>query len=224
MGRPKGSKNKAPSNAGKTFVDVYRNDEGQLVKTSKRFRQGDAPPQPLGEDSKGDVRALLKGISLGLTRTEEITAQKLLDYELAYLTYIYESDTYLVPDYLGFCAFLGVTKRQMDYVAETKMRKEECVDPTGNTVYASPSEVIAKIKNDFLSVKSQLGLAGKIPPVVFIATMNNEGDWTQRTELTIAPSNPIQTASNAELDQMLKDYQGGGNDNQDAVDAEFKEV
>lgn len=201
----------------KRLKRTYRNGN-DLVVAKYRFKSGEKPV-PLGSDEKGDVKALLQGISLGIMSKDEITSQVLVDMEYSYLNYVYEADIYIVPDFLGFCAFCGMTKSQMDYFAATHMRKEPCFDPFGNEIMVSPAEVISKIKNDFLAVKSQLGLSGKIPPVVFIATMNNEGDWTTRTELTLAPQNPIQTNTNAELDRMIADFE-----NEKVIDVESKEI
>ena len=48
--------------------------------------------------------------------------------------------------------------------------------------------------------------------------MNNEGDWTTKSELVITPQNPIETKTSNELDRMIADYK----DN--AIEAEAKEV
>ena len=196
---------------------TFRTQDQQLALAQHRFREGEVPVAVVGDENKGDVKTLIQGISMGI-QIKELTAQDLLDLEYAYLDFIYQNQTYLIPDWTGFCAFCGTTTHRMNYAQQTSLKRETCIDPFGRETQASQSEVIGKIKTDFLAVKAQLGLTGKIPPVVFIATMNNEGDWTTKSELVVTPQNPIETKTSNELDRMIADYK----DN--AIEAEAKEV
>ena len=139
MGRPKSSESKTP-------VQTYRDENNNLVLASEpfvpseRFKQGEPPPPPC--EDKGNIRALLQGLSITLKSPDKVTAQKVLDWEISYLNYIYDSDVYLIPDYLGWCSFVGVTRRQMDYIQSTKMRKESVIDGNGEEIFASASELV----------------------------------------------------------------------------------
>ena len=115
MARTKGAKNKPKE------VQVYRNEDGNLVLAKQRFMQGQTPPE--SAEDKGNIRALLQGLSITVKQPSQVNAQKVLDWEIEYLKYIYDSDTYLIPDYLGWCSFVGLTRSQMDYIQSTKMRK-----------------------------------------------------------------------------------------------------
>ena len=78
MGRPKGSKNKTP-------VRTYRDENNNLVLASEpfvpseRFKQGEPPPPPC--EDKGNIRALLQGLSITLKSPDKVTAQKVLEFQ-----------------------------------------------------------------------------------------------------------------------------------------------
>ena len=212
MARPKGAKNKPKE------VQVYRNEDGNLVLAKQRFMQGQTPPASLVD--KGNIRALLQGLSITVKQPSQVTAQKVLDWEIEYLKYIYDSETYLIPDYLGWCSFVGMTRSQMDYIQSTKMRKESVIDGNGEEIYVSASELVQKAKNDFMAIKSQLGLSGKMPPLLYVGMMNNGGGWSAKQEIQISTANnPVATASNAELDKMLEDY-----NSEKTIEGESKEI
>lgn len=212
MARTKGAKNKPKE------VHVYRNEDGNLVLAKNRFMQGQTPPE--SAEDKGNIRALLQGLAITVKQPSQVTAQKVLDWEIEYLKYIYDSDTYLIPDYLGWCSFVGLTRSQMDYIQSTKMRKESVIDGNGDEIYVSASELVQKAKNDFMAIKSQLGLSGKMPPLLYVGMMNNGGGWSAKQEIQISTTNnPVATASNAELDKMLEDYKSGK-----TIEGESKEI
>lgn len=213
MARPKGSKN-APKE-----TMTYRDGNNNLILAREKFMEGETPPPPA--EDKGNIRALLQTLSVTLKTAQEITAQKVIDWEVEYLHFIYSSDTYIIPDYLGWCSFVGLSHEQMDRAQQTKMRKEVVIDGNGNEIYASASELIEKAKNDFMAIKSQLGLSGKMPPLLYVGMMNNGGGWSAKHEIEIksAANDPIATASNAELDKLIDDYKNGN-----AVEAEFSEI
>lgn len=212
MARPKGVKNKPKE------VQVYRNEDGNLVLAKQRFMQGQTPPASL--EDKGNIRALLQGLSITVKQPSQVTAQKVLDWEIEYLKYIYDSETYLIPDYLGWCSFVGMTRSQMDYIQSTKLRKESVIDGNGEEIYVSASELVQKAKNDFMAIKSQLGLSGKMPPLLYVGMMNNGGGWSAKQEIQISTANnPVATASNAELDKMLEDY-----NSEKTIEGESKEI
>ena len=215
MARTKGSKNKPKE------TQVYRNEDGNLVLAKQRFMQGQTPPE--SAEDKGNIRALLQGLSITVKQPSQVNAQKVLDWEIEYLKYIYDSDTYLIPDYLGWCSFVGLTRSQMDYIQSTKMRKESVIDGNGDEIYVSASELVQKAKNDFMAIKSQLGLSGKMPPLLYVGMMNNGGGWSPKQEIQISTTNnPVATASNAELDKILADYEPDKNSK--TIDGNFQEI
>lgn len=201
----------------KQHIKVQRNDNGEL-QVVQRFKQGESAPEAAEE--KGNIRALLQGLSITVREPKQVTAQNIFDWEMDYLRYIYDSEIYLIPDYLGWCSFIGMTRNQMDYIQNTKVRKEAIVDGNGDEIYVSPSEMVQKAKNDFMAIKSQLGLSGKMPPLLYVGMMNNGGGWSTKQEIAISANpNPVATASNAELDKMLEDYKS-----QKTIEGSAKEV
>ena len=56
MPRTKGAKNKPKE------VQVYRNEDGNLVLAKQRFMQGQTPPE--SAEDKGNIRALLQGLAI----------------------------------------------------------------------------------------------------------------------------------------------------------------
>lgn len=215
MGRPKANgKGKTP----RKEIQTYRDENNNLVLAKERFMQGEPPPPPC--EDKGNIRALLQGLSVTLKSPDKVDAQKVLDWEIDYLRYIYDSETYLIPDYLGWCSFVGLTRRQMDYIQTTKMRKESVIDGNGEEIFVSASELVQKAKDDFMAIKSQLGLSGKMPPLLYVGMMNNGGGWSPKQEIQISTTNnPIATASDAELDKLLEDYES-----QKTIEGNFKET
>lgn len=215
MGRTKANgKGKTP----RKEIQTYRDENNNLVLAKERFMQGEPPPPPC--EDKGNIRALLQGLSVTLKSPDKVDAQKVLDWEIDYLRYIYDSETYLIPDYLGWCSFVGLTRRQMDYIQTTKMRKESVIDGNGEEIFVSASELVQKAKDDFMAIKSQLGLSGKMPPLLYVGMMNNGGGWSPKQEIQISTANnPIATASNAELDKLLEDYES-----QKTIEGNFKET
>lgn len=215
MGRTKANgKGKTP----RKEIQTYRDENNNLVLAKERFMQGEPPPPPC--EDKGNIRALLQGLSVTLKSPDKVDAQKVLDWEIDYLRYIYDSETYLIPDYLGWCSFVGLTRRQMDYIQTTKMRKESVIDGNGEEIFVSASELVQKAKDDFMAIKSQLGLSGKMPPLLYVGMMNNGGGWSPKQEIQISTeNNPIATASNAELDKLLEDYES-----QKTIEGNFKET
>ena len=59
---------------------------------------------------------------------------------------------------------------------------------------------IEQAKNDIAACKKQIGLQGKIPPLVLAMDFNNNHGYTQRQEVVVTPNNPLGDAvSNEEL-------------------------
>ena len=47
-----------------------------------------------------------------------------------------------------------------------------------------------------------------MPPLLYVGMMNNGGGWSPKQEIQISTTNnPVATASNAELDKILADYE-----------------
>lgn len=103
-----------------------------------------------------------------------------------YLMKANENKINLIPDVEGLCAFLGITRKTMWEWERNNTR--------GFTA------TIEQAKNDIAACKKQIGLQGKIPPLVLAMDFNNNHGYTQRQEVVVTPNNPLgDTVSNEEL-------------------------
>ena len=103
------------------------------------------------------------------------TIESLINKYTEYLLYIYEANTErggdLIPDIEGFCSFADIS-RETFYEWE-KSRPE------------AYSDQIKRIKTDIAAYKKQLGLHGKIPPLVLAMDFNNNHGYTQQSKLDV---------------------------------------
>lgn len=116
-----------------------------------------------------------------------------------YFTYIQKNNaegSKLIPDVTGFCLFAGIHRSTLsDWITR---RSGEFAD------------TVMMLKNAIAAYKTQLAHQNKIPAVVFIASMNNDHNWTNnaKVELT-APRNPSEAT--VPIDDIRKLLQSQGN-------------
>lgn len=128
------------------------------------------------------VRAGRTGIRY---ETVEDLEKGIMDY-WDYLIEANAKEIALLPDVEGMCAFLGITRRTM-------------LEWERNDVRGFAS-TIEQAKNDIAACKKQIGLHGKIPPIIMAMDFNNNHGYTQRQEVVVTPNNPLGDAvSNEEL-------------------------
>lgn len=117
-----------------------------------------------------------------------------------YLIQANENKINLIPDVEGLCAFLGITR--------TTMNQWENNDVRGMRA------TIEQAKNDIAACKKQIGLQGKIPPIIMAMDFNNNHGYTQRQEVVVTPNNPLGDAkSNEELLAKYDQYAELGDPN-----------
>ncbi len=98
--------------------------------------------------------------------------ENLVDKYKEYLEYIYNNNQRgcnLIPDVEGFCSFARISRDTLNTWEHTRS--------------AEYSDIIKVIKNDIASYKKQLGLNGKIPPIVLALDFNNNHGYTQKQEI-----------------------------------------
>ena len=101
------------------------------------------------------------------------TVESLINKYKEYLTYIYNNNNRgcnFIPDVEGFCSFARISRETLNTWESTRPPEY--------------SDVIKVIKNDIASYKKQLGLNGKIPPIVLALDFNNNHGYTQKQEIT----------------------------------------
>jgi hypothetical protein len=100
----------------------------------------------------------------------------------------------LIPDICGFTLFAGIHRSTLDDWVTRRPGE-----------YA---ETVRMLKNAIAACKTQLALQNKIPAVVFIASMNNDHNWTTNTKVEITtPSNQLQPTMSMEeiAEKVAKD-------------------
>ncbi len=101
--------------------------------------------------------------------------EMLLEKYREYLTYIYDCNTNrncsLIPDVEGFCSFAKISRDSLH--TWEKQRGPEY------------SDLIKGIKNNIAAYKKQLGLKGKIPPLVLAMDFNNNHGYTQQSKIEV---------------------------------------
>lgn len=175
--------------------DGRRDARGVKVQTYKNFKEGkdylpavgdemDAMYQMAKENMKRNIQARK---THGGVRYE--TAEDLERGIIAYWDYLMEANAKeiaLLPDVEGLCAFLGITRKTMWEWERNDVR--------------GFAATIEQAKNDIAACKKQIGLHGKIPPIVMAMDFNNNHGYTQRQEVVVTPNNPLGDAtSNEEL-------------------------
>lgn len=169
-----------------------RDENGVRILEYKRFKEGvDFLPSTGGELNDlldvciANFQSMIK--RNGRPPTFE-TVEQLQSAIMSYFEYIKlanEDDTRelkLIPDIEGLAAHIGVTR-------DTLNRWE-------NDNYNNFSDTIKSAKNAIAAYKKQLGLHGKIPPLVLAMDMNNNHGYTQKQEVVVTPNSPLAVDTN----------------------------
>lgn len=110
------------------------------------------------------------------------TVESLINKYTEYLLYIYEANTErggdLIPDIEGFCSFADISR-------DTFNEWERSRPP-------EYSDLIKRIKTDIAAYKKQLGMHGKIPPVLLAIDFNNNHGYIQQNKLDINTNIKVQ--------------------------------
>lgn len=109
------------------------------------------------------------------------TVESFVDKVNEYMQYI--SDTFdntgveLIPDVEGFCAFAGISR---DTLNQWELNRPP-----------EFSDVIKCLKTSIASYKKQLGMQGRIPPIVLALDFNNNHGYIQQQSIDIRTNNRV---------------------------------
>lgn len=124
------------------------------------------------------------------------TVEDLENGIIAYWDYLLKANTKeiaLIPDLEGLCAFLGISRKTLNNWENNDVR--------------GFAATIEQAKNDIAACKKQIGLQGKIPPLVMAMDFNNNHGYVQKQEVVVTPNNPLgDAASNEELLAKYQQY------------------
>lgn len=179
-----------------------RDERGVRIQSYDRFERG-KDYKPATGDEMGEMYRMAKG---NMERSQERrkrngrikyeTIEELEAGIMAYWDYLAaanEQKLMLIPDVEGLCAFLGITRKTMNLWERDNTRDF--------------ADTIEQAKNDIAACKKQIGLQGKIPPLVMAMDFNNNHGYTQRQEVVVTPNNPLGDAkSNEELLAKYAEY------------------
>lgn len=103
--------------------------------------------------------------------TVESFVDKVNEY-FKYISDIYENTgVELIPDVEGFCAFAGIYRDRLSEWEKTRSPQ-----------YA---DVIKTLKNTIAAYKKQLGMQGRIPPIVMAMDFNNNHGYVQQQQINM---------------------------------------
>lgn len=170
--------------------DIVRRDEvGVRIQTYSRFKEGEDYLPVCASEEEALISVILDRFRPGKTsyrKYEDLEEFKQVIND--YFTYIQlnnKNGSKLIPDITGFCLFAGIHRTTLD-----------------DWITRRPgdfAETIRMLKNAIAAYKSQLAFQNKIPPVVFIASMNNDHNWTTTNKVEIStPSNILQPSMSLE--------------------------
>lgn len=193
-----------PVNRKKQIEKGQRNELGIRIQEYSDFERGrDYKPATgdeltelyrMARENMERSKTWRHGARKGIVRFQ--TVEELEENIIGYWNYLAaanEQKLMLIPDIEGMCAFLGITRKTLN--------EWEREDTNG---FAS---TIAQAKNDIAACKKQIGLQGKIPPLVMAMDFNNNHGYTQRQEVVVTPNNPLgDAASNEELLARYEQY------------------
>ena len=124
------------------------------------------------------------------------TVEDLENGIIAYWDYLSKAnlkELALIPDLEGLCAFLGISRK--------------CLNNWERDDVRGFAATIEQAKNDIAACKKQIGLQGKIPPLVMAMDFNNNHGYVQKQEVVVTPNNPLgDAATNEELVAKYKQY------------------
>jgi len=179
--------------------DTGKRDElGVRQQDYKRFKEGkDYLPVCLSEET-AIIEVIIDRFGPGKTAYRKY--ESLEDFKTVivdYFEYIKTNNAQgskLIPDITGFTLYAGIDRTTL-YDWETRRPGEY-------------TETIRMLKNAIAAYKTQLALQNKIPAVVFIASMNNDHNWTTNTKVEITtPNNQLQPTMSLEeiADKVSRD-------------------
>lgn len=161
---------------------IRRDENGVRQQNYRRFEEGkDYMPVCASEEEA------ITSVILDRFKPGRSTYRKYEDLEefkqvvVDYFEYIQENNkngSRLIPDITGFCLFAGIHRGTLsDWITR---RPGEF------------AETVLMLKNAIAAAKSQLAFQNKIPAVVFIASMNNDHNWTNNAKVEItSPSSQL---------------------------------
>lgn len=124
-----------------------------------------------------------------------------------YLQDSYANGAKIIPDVEGACCYLGISRTLIN-----KWEREN---------YRDFAETIIDLKNKIATAKKQLGLKGRIPPLVLAMDMNNNHGYVQKQEVVVNAD--YESDDNIPLEDLRKKY-GGQMLSQDVIEGEYREV
>lgn len=168
---------------------VRRDEAGVRIQTYSRFQENKDYLPVCASEENAIISVILDRFRPGKTsyrKYEDLEEFKQVVND--YFTYIQlnnENGSKLIPDITGFCLFAGIHRTTLD---------DWITRRPGD--YA---ETVRMLKNAIAAYKSQLAFQNKIPPVVFIASMNNDHNWTTTNKVEIStPNNALQPSMTME--------------------------
>lgn len=157
--------------------DPYRDERGVRIQKYKRFEVGkdyspvDADDMVILMQSAIDMLEDVK--RRGRPRKYE-NVEELMEATQNYFKYISDANqdgVHLVPDVEGLCTYLQISRSQL---FEWERNRGEDFQ-----------NAIGLIKNTIASMKKQLALKGKIPPIVFATDFNNNHGYVQKQQMEL---------------------------------------
>lgn len=137
------------------------------------------------------------------------TVESFLKVVNDYFTYL--NDTYeqtgveLIPDIEGFCSYAGIY-RSLLFEWETSKPAEY-------------SNIIKQLKNTIAAYKKQLGMNGRIPPIVLAMDFNNNHGYVQQQQINMQ----VRPAELPTVDDIRKKLPKNG-DNNTGSDNDFIDI
>ena len=186
-----------PSNYKKEMQEGKRDERGVKIQGYRQYKEGKDYLPATGDEmdamyqmAKNNMqRQKERRVRAGRTGIRYETVEDLENGIIEYWNYLMEANAKkiaLLPDLEGMCAFLGITRNTL-------------LEWERNDVRGFAS-TIEQAKNDIAACKKQIGLHGKIPPIIMAMDFNNNHGYTQRQEVIVTPNNPLGDAvSNEEL-------------------------
>jgi len=166
-----------------------RDEMGVRQQEYKRFEEGKDYLPVCATEETAIIDVIIDRFRPGKTAYRKY--ESLEDFKMVivdYFEYIKSNNAQgskLIPDITGFTLYAGIDRTTL-YDWETRRPGEY-------------TETIRMLKNAIAAYKTQLALQNKIPAVVFIASMNNDHNWTTKTKVEItAPGNPLQPTMSLE--------------------------
>jgi len=198
--------------AGRKNPELYRDEDGNRVQYYAHFKEG----RDYESIEPDDLTPILdqfieqgeaKRVGRQPTYENKFQLQDAIQLYWQYLRDSYQNGAKIIPDVEGACSYLGISRKLLN-----KWERDN---------YRDFTETIIDLKNKIATAKKQLGLKGKIPPLVLALDMNNNHDYVQKQEVVV--NTDYDNEDNIPLEDLRKKY-GGQMLSQDIIEGEFKEV